>query len=340
MKNTVMTFLVSALAFCVIGCTGGTDAAPKTASNQPADQKPASGGFKVALITPGPVSDSGWNALAYDGLMAIQKGLGAEVKNDDATGTKIKDSMRSYAQDGYNLVIGHGFEYNDPEAEVAANFPKTVFVSSSGGKTGANFGAFRFALEQGFYLAGALAAEMSKTGKIAMIGGPKVPSIESTFNAFRAGAMAEKKGIQVFEEFTGKDSDIQAAKQLTEAQLAKGADVVIHQANAAAQGVFDACKEKNVWALGANLNQNDNASGVVIASAVIVAQPAFLELAKAVKAGTYKGEITTVGMDKGAIDFIVNPKLQAKIPADVLKKLEDMKAKIKSGALSVPMDKF
>lgn len=173
-----------------------------------------------------------------------------------------------------------------------------------------------------------------------MIGGPDVPSIRSTFVGFKAGAEAAKPGITVIEKFTGKDSDIAAAKQATLAAITDGADFVIHQANAGAQGVFDACKEKNVYAFGANSDQNDNASGAVIGSAVIKAGPAFEDLAKQVQAGTFKGSIVLMGMDKDTIDFVLNPKLKDKVPADLQKKLDGLKADIKSGKLVVPKMEF
>lgn len=331
--------LFAALAALLLaGCTGGSGGNASDAP-KPVDA-PKDSGFKVALLTPGPVSDAGWSAMAYRGLQAIEKDLGAQINNQQATDAQIKDAMRSYAQEGYNLVIGHGFEYNEPGVEVSKDFPKTVFVSSSGGGASENAGAFRFALEQGFYLAGMTAGAMSKTGKVAMIGGPDVPSIRSTFKAFRAGAEKAKPGITVIETFTGKNDDVAAAKQATLAAIAQGADFVIHQANAAAQGVFDACKEKGVWAFGANLDQNDNASGCVLASAVIVAEPAFVALAKKVKDGGYTGGIETMGMADGAIDYVWNPALAGQVPAEVKANVDAAKAEVKSGALAVPMDKF
>ena len=330
--------LTALAAIAAIGCnssstqTSGTTATGASASN--------ASNFKVALLTPGPVSDAGWCAMAYDGLQQIKTQMGATVNNQEAKDTQIEDAMRTYAQQGYNLVIGHGFEYNDPEIKVAKDFPKTVFVSSSGGKTAPNAGAFRFYLEQGFYLAGEMAGKMTKTNKVAMIGGDNVPSIESTFKAFEAGAKAANPKVQFVKDYTGDGQDIAKAKQATLAAINEGADFVIHQANAAAPGVFDACKEKGVYAFGANLNQNDNPSGVVIGSAVIIAGPAFLDLAKQVKDGTYKGSILLMGMDKGAIDFVLNPKLKDKVPADVQKMLADDAAKIKSGTITVPKDEF
>ncbi len=329
------------LAGAVLASCGSSSRS--TGAATPADPSVGAGRggeFKVALLTPGPVNDAGWSAMAYEGLQGVKTELGATVDNQEATGPKITDAMRSYAQKGYRLVFGHGFEYNAPAVAVAKDFPRTVFVTSSGGGYAKNVGAIRFHLEQSFYLCGALAALTSKSGTVGMVGGPDVPSIRSTFKAFRAGAEAARPGTKVLETFTGKDNDVAAAKLAAEAQIAGGADRLIHQANAAAQGVFDACKERGVYAFGANLNQNDNASGVVLASATISAGPAFLELAKRVKDGTFDGSVVLMSMDKGAIDFVPNPKLKDKIDRGALAKVEGMKRDILAGKIVVPKDKF
>lgn len=337
--QTLFSSLALGSLLVLSGCNGDEKTATSTGSGKPA----ASGGsdFKVALVTPGPVSDSGWNALAYSGLQAVQKELGAKIDNQEAADTKIKDALRSYAQQGYKVVFGHGFEYNQPAADMAKDFPGTVFVTSSGGKTAPNVGAFRFYLEQGFYLAGMLAGKMSKSGVIAEVGGVGgIPSIESTFKAFDAGAKSVNPAIKVIKVYTGSFTDVAKAQAATEQVIAQGADFVIHQANNAAKGVFDACKAKGAYAFGANADQNAVEPDTVIASATIVADPAFVEVAKSVKDGTFKGSVQLFGMDKGAIEFAFNPKLVSKISADVKKLIEDAEANIKSGKLVVPKDDF
>jgi basic membrane protein A and related proteins len=335
----IQFFVLALAAVLVVGCS--SDKAGTTADSAPGVTKPEGVPFKVALLTPGPVSDNGWDALAYEGLQDIKSQMGAEVANQEAGGSKIRDAMRSYAQGGYNLVIGHGFEYNEVCVDVAKDFPKTVFVSSSGGKTAPNAGAFRFNLEQGCYLGGMLAAKMSKTGTIGSVAVQNYPSIVSTIKAYEAGARAVNPNIKIVPTvYFGTEGDLAKAKQATEQVLARGADFVIHQANAAVGGVFDACKEHKAYAIGTNANQNSDKSNVVLASAVIVAGPAFLDLAKQVKAGTYKGEVQLFGMEKGAIDFVLNPDLAPRIPSDVQKLLVDAKANIKSGKLLVPKDEF
>lgn len=317
----------------LVGCSGAnneSNAAQTTATESK---------LKVALLTPGPISDAGWSAMAYEGLKAVEKELGAEVRNQEAKSAQIPDAMRSYAQKGFRIVFGHGYEYNEPSIRVAKDFPDTVFVSSSGGQTADNVGAFRFALEEGFYLAGIAAAKLSRSGAVGMVGGDDVPSIRSTFKAFAAGARSVNPDIKVREVFTGSGSDSAAAKRATLQLIEEGVDCIIHQANAAAKGVFDACEEKGAMAFGANSDQN-SVSPAIVASAVIVAGPAFLELAREVQSGNYKGRIQLMQMDSGAIDYIWNPEWADRVPAETLDLIAKAKAEIVAGKLSVPKDEF
>lgn len=329
-------FALAGTLAILAGCTGGSGATDASAETQPDDDT-----LKVALITPTSVNDSGWSALAYRGLEAIRVNLGAEVSSVVAsTPADIEDAMRSFAQKGFDLVIGHGYEYNQHGIKIGKEFPNTVFVSSSGDQTAMNVGAFRFYLEQGTYLLGILAAKMSKSGVIGMVGGPNVPSIESTFQAFEAGAKAERPDITVLKAYTGSNDDIGAAKQQTLAFINRGADVIIHQANAAASGVFEACRERKVWALGTNSDQSSVAPDVVLGSAVIRAETVFTDLAARVRDGKYAGTVELVGVKEGAINVVLNPELLGKIPKEYQDFLTKKFAEIMNGELVVPKLEF
>lgn len=328
-------FLIVGSVIALAGCTGGSQS-----SSAPAAATPKSSEFKVALVTPGPVSDAGWNAMAYDGLKACERELGAKIVNSEAQGPKIRDALRSYAQDGYSLVIGHGFEYNEPAAEIAKDFPNTVFLSSSGGKTAPNLGTCRFYLEESFFVAGYVAGTLTKSGKVAMVGFTTIPSIASTFKAFEAGAKFARPNVEVKTISLDLNCDAIAARQSTMAALNAGADMVIHQANQFAQNVFAACKEKGAYAFGANADQNSNDSGVVIGSAVLRPESVIVDVARQVKEHEFKGQVFAYGMSRNANDYIINPKFDAMYPADLKAKIDDLKAKIKSGEQVVPKDQF
>jgi basic membrane lipoprotein Med (substrate-binding protein (PBP1-ABC) superfamily) len=297
--------------------------------------------MKVALLTPNSVNDSGWSALAYKGLQDIETELGAEIQNVVASSpAEIADAMRSYAQKDFDLVIGHGYEYNAVGMEVGKDFPNTVFVSTSGNEFSNNVGTFRFNLEQATYLCGMIAARMSKTRVVGMVGGPEVPSIESTFQAFEAGVMAVDPNVKVLKAYTKSNDDVGAAKRQTLAFLDQKADMIIHQANAAAGGVFEACQERGVLAFGTNSDQSGDAPMTVICSAVIIAGPAFVDMAKQVRDKTFKAGVYLQGMEQGAVGLVWNEKLAVGVQQSVKDMVEETKRKIISGEVVVPKLEF
>jgi len=95
--------------------------------------------FRVALLTPGPVSDQSWNGGAYQGLLWIRDSLGAQISHvQTKTPAEFEDNFRQYGTQGYDLVFGHGFEFQDAARRVAPEFPRTLYVTTSGSTAGAN----------------------------------------------------------------------------------------------------------------------------------------------------------------------------------------------------------
>jgi len=171
------------------------------------------GALRVALLTPGPISDAGWNAGAYEGLKAIEKELPAEVSHVTVkTPSEFEEQFRAYASSGYDLCFGHGFEFQDAAARVAKDYPRTVFVTTSGSRTAKNLAPIVFELEQAAYLCGLAAGRMSKTAKAGMVGGVELPSIKSTFLAFEGGLKAGNPGAKATAVFTGSFEDVAGAK--------------------------------------------------------------------------------------------------------------------------------
>jgi basic membrane lipoprotein Med (substrate-binding protein (PBP1-ABC) superfamily) len=292
--------------------------------------------FRVALLTPGPISDGGWNASAYDGLQLIKKELGADVSNvQTSTPSEFAQGFRDYAQQGYDLVFGHGFEFQDAAMQVGAEFPKTAFVVSSGSVHAANVASLTFDLDQATYLAGIVAASLSKSGRAGCVGGIKLPVIRTTFLGFTAGAKSVNPNFVVAETYLGSFEDVAAAKAATDALIAQGADLVLQNADAAGLGVFQAAAAQGVLAFGTNRDQSDVAPDTVLASATISIPKAFLQVAQEVKEKRFAGRVVEEDLATGVIDFVVNPKLAARIPADVQQRVADARAKIVSGELKV-----
>src|SRR5262245_11026462 len=302
--------------------------------------------FRVALLTPGSIADGGWNAGAYEGLEAIRDQLGAEIRHvETRTPAEFEAGFRDFASRGFRLVFGHGFEYQEAAAKVGAEFPATVFVTTSGDTLRPNVAPMVFELEQATYLLGVLAARMSRSGVLGLVGGRDLPSIRSTFLAFRAGAESVRPDVRVREVFIGNFDDSAAAREAALALLEEGADFLMHQANDAGRGVFLAVSERaargeRVYAFGTNRNQNEMAPDVVLASATLDIPAAFVEVARRVRDKTFRAEPLRLGLADVIVAVEMNPKLAGAVPPEVRAELDSLEAQIRSGELVVPRGEF
>jgi basic membrane protein A len=321
-----------ALAFAALACQQRETPAVDT---QPAE--PAAKTFRAGLLTPGSINDGGWNAIAYEGLQRTKTELGAEISHQETkTPAEIQEGFRAYGSKGFDIAFGHGFEYQDAAKAAAAEFPKTVFITTSGTTVGPNIAPMRFELEEATYLLGVIAARESKTGKAGLIGGINLPSIASTFLAFKAGALSVNPKFDVREVYTGNFDDLGAAKLATLSLINAGADFILHQANEAGRGVFQACTERKVRCFGSNKNQNDLAPDVIVASAVLDVPGAILKMARTVKEGQFKPEIQYFGMNEGVVTLEWNEKLKSQIKPETVAEVERLAAEIQAGRLKVP----
>jgi basic membrane protein A and related proteins len=293
--------------------------------------------LRVALLTPGPVSDAGWNAAAFDGLRLIKQKLGADTALVQTTSpADFEDAFRDFASRGFKLIFAHGFEYTDAALKVARDFPATYFVVTSGSGSSANVSSLSFKIEQAAYVEGVLAGTVSKTGIVGAIGGIELPSVKLTFAQFKRGFLSVRPKGRMLVSFTGNFDDVGAAKEAALAQVSQGADLLFHDADAAGLGVFEAAGQAHIFAFGANRNQNEVAPKVVLASAVTAIPDAFLKIATEVRDGNFHPGMLEFGMKDGMVRVVLNPQLEQRIPAAAIRQAERATQMIVAGEIIIP----
>ena len=319
------------LAMLVVGVLDSCTSRPA------ADTKQASTTFRVALLTPGPVSDAGWNAAAYQGLELIRTKLGAETALvQTKSPADFEDAFRDFASRGFDLIFAHGFEYTDSAMEVARSFPNSYFVVSSGSSFAKNVASITFDVDQATYVEGVLAAGVSKTGVVGAVGGIELPSVKLFFEGFKRGFLSVNPKGRVLISYTGNFDDVGAAKEAALAQISQGADVLIHNADAAGLGVFLAAKQAHAYAFGVFNNQNDVAPDVILASAVTSNALAFLKIATEVKEKRFHAGMLAFGMQDGMVSLVYNPKLESQIPPAALQPARKVEHHLATGQLVLP----
>lgn len=308
----------------VVGCSrgGGADAAKGPGTNQ-----------RVALITPGSIADAAWNSGAFKGLQAIHDSLHVEVSHVEArTPAEQEEALRTYAAQGYTLVFGHGFEFQRPAERVSTDYPKTVFIITSGERAQGNVAPLVFRLVEASYLAGMVAGGLTKSNVIAFVGGVEIPPVKLAYEGWVAGAKAVNPKIQSRVTYLNNWDDAAAGKEQAIALIRAGADAFHHNADAAALGVFQAVKEtKDVVIFGANADQSALAPTHVPGSAVIDLPRAFLLVGREVLGGTFKTHVEEFGLASGVVRYDVNP--QFPVPAELTARVKAASDSIAGGTL-------
>lgn len=297
----------------------------------------APAGFRVALITPGSVADAAWNSGAFAGLNLIRDSLHAEVSHVEArTPGEQEEALRAYAVQGYDLIFGHGFEFQSPAERIGAEHARSVFVVTSGERVSAqgNVVPMVFGIEEGTYLAGMVAGGMTRTGKIGFIGGIELPPIKRGYEGWVNGARATYPGVDSRVAYLNTFDDVAAGREAALAMIRVGVDMLHHNADQAALGLFQAVKESaGVFAFGANADQSGLAPERVLGSVVIDLPKAFLAIAREVKEGRFRPKVETFGLAGGVLRYDPNPALEGVVPAALRARVRAAADSIVAGTL-------
>jgi len=331
-KARFSTFAALFLTLLVSACAQSSD-------QKTADSADPAGTVRIALLTPGPVSDQAWNGGAFAGLERIRDSLGSRTSHiQTKTPAEFDENFRLYGEQGYALVFGHGFEYQDAAERVAPDFPNTIYVTTSGTRTGPNLAGLEFAFEDGAYLAGIVAGATTKSNVIGAIGGQEIPPVKRSFYAFAEGARSVNPNVRVITSYLGNWDDAAAGKEQALAQIGRGVDIIFQNADAAGLGIFQAARQSpNIRVFGANSDQNAVAPEVVLGSVVIDLPHALLLVAREVRDGTFKPRVISLGMKTDVVRLVINPALRASIPATALATVDSVTKLMVAGTFTAPL---
>jgi len=294
--------------------------------------------IKVALLLSGPANDGGWNAVAVQGLKDAETAYDIETAYTEHVSVADSEAaFTEYAAQGFDLVIGHGFQYGDPAVRVGKRFPKTKFVAIEGNSASENAASFRIACEEAGYLMGILAASMSKSGTIGMVGGVEQPSIIKVVEAYKRGAKAQRPDIKVLESYVGTFTDVAKGKEAGMAMADQGADVLSHIANQAGTGVIKAAQSRGLMATGDSWDQSPIAPDTIVCSTVYNVPTLVVNVVKQVKEGTFKGGIYDQGMMEGVVDIAPYHGFKDKVPQDAKDKIASLKKQLVDGSFTAPL---
>ncbi|MEA9355679.1 BMP family ABC transporter substrate-binding protein [Bacteriovorax sp. PP10] len=296
--------------------------------------------LKVGMVTDvGGVNDQSFNQSAWEGLTKVKKELGIKTSYQESKQDADYPANLETLLDAKNdLIWGIGFKMADAILIAAKQNPKQKYAIidySFGAKTPKNVVGVMFKAEEGAFLAGYIAAKMSKTGTLGFIGGMSVPIIHSFQYGFKAGAKYANKKINILEQHAESFTDAAKGKAIANQMIGKGADVIFHAAGAVGDGVIEAVKEKDKMAVGVDRDQNYLAPKNVITSSMKRVDNAVFNVVSDLSKGVFKGGTTVeYGLKDGAVD--IAPTTTKMIPSILLEDVAKIKKEIIAGKIKIP----
>jgi basic membrane protein A len=323
--------LVAGAAFAVSG--GAGSAAPRAT-------------FKAALVSDvGRFNDKGFNQNQLTGLNLAKAKLKIQTRGVEShAASDYIPNMAAMARQGYGIVISAGFLLADATKTVAAKFPKTKFAITDYSAKGAPFSGklknvegLTYASQEQSYLVGCLAALMAKKGggnQISVVGGVKIPPVDTFIAGYQAGANKCVPGtvvkIDYSQDFIAQDK----CKELALNQIAAGSKVVFNVAGPCGLGTLSAAKEKGVWGIGVDVDQSYLGSHILTSAVKRVDRGVFLAV---------QGAMTGTGF-KGGGDLVFNlknggvalGKISSQVPASYITQINGLKKQIIAGTIKPP----
>ncbi|WP_157118677.1 BMP family protein [Azohydromonas lata] len=293
--------------------------------------------LKVAAIYTVPVEQQWVSRIDKALKAAAARGEVEYVFSENVANADYERVVRQYAEGGHALIVGESFAVEAAARKVAKDYPKVAFLMGSSGKPQApNFSVFDNYIQEPAYLSGMIAAGMSKSGKIGMVGGYPIPEVNRLMNAFIAGAREINPKTEFSISFINSWFDPPKAKEAAFAMIDKGADVMY----AERFGVSDAAKERKVLAVGNVINTQSSYPDTVVASALWNMEPTIEAALKKVKAGQFAAEdygLYSAMKHKGA-ELAPLGTFEAKVPADLKAKVKAREKAILDGSFAVKVD--
>ncbi|MEN8239823.1 MAG: BMP family protein, partial [Actinomycetota bacterium] len=292
----------------------------------------ADGDFRVAIVAPSASNDLAFTQSIVDAVDKLEAdGLVSEVAITD--GTFVVDdaavAIRDYATDGYDLVIAHGSQYGAPLQEIAPDFPETSFAWGTSADTFGldNVFSYEAASDQGGRVMGIMAAALSESGVVGVVGPIEVGDAKLYVDGFKDGVLSQDSSADVPVNYIDSFSDVALASEAASSLIGSGADVLSGTAQMVVGAVGVANSEGVLW-FGTQANQTSLAPDIVVASQVYHWEGILSEIVNHVKDGTLGGELYSITFANEGLVIEYNDGFD--LPADVRQLADDAIEEIKS----------
>jgi basic membrane protein A and related proteins len=298
-------------------------------------------GFLVGIQGLG---DQSYNDMTYAGLVHARQvhGIAILLEHTSTEEGAIETAMQRLIESGVDVVVANGFYFRLAVSRFAHRFPKRYFIIQDAViRDLPNVVAVTYAVEEGSFLVGALAAMMTRTGQCAFIGGVDIPIMQAFRRGYIQGAHYIHPELPVWSYFLSRGSDFSgfnnpaAAFDLAMKLYHSGVDIIYSAAGVSGNGVIRAARKSGYFAIGVDSDQDYLAKGHVLTSMMKrLDETTFQEIDMIVK-GRFEAGVKNYGLKAGGIGLTEMKYTRHLISDAVRARLDTLKKEIIAGKIRV-----
>lgn len=288
----------------------------------------------IAILTPEEGTDYGWNQQGVDAAKAAGEATGVKVVVAQGLGYgDVRPTMRELASDGANLLIAHASGYNTAAPEIGAemNVPVAIVDTPDGLKKGM-VADYTLSGHTGAYLAGRLAAKMTRTKTVGIVVSGEPPSWNSQSAAFAQGVKAENPDVKIRYAVIGPAaySDAAGGKRVTESVIAAGADIIFGQGNGSSFGMLQAVETTKAADGGKVMfidvigDKTPIDKGYLLSSVVWNITPVYVAMINDLKNDTYGTKHYAINLNDDSIKLLKTKQIPDATWDEVMKLRDDI----------------
>jgi basic membrane protein A len=286
------------------------------------------------ILGRGGLGDRSFNDSVYAGLQDAQRQFDIRFHVIDyITDQTNLEELRRLALQGYDLIIGIGYENADYIKTLCREFPDRKFAVVDTVVEGENVISFVYREQEGDFLMGVLAAMLTKTKKVGFIGGVDIPIIRRIESGFKQGVIYQNSSVKVFSDLAGTFTDPEIGKSLALAQYEAGVDVIYNAAGRTGLGIIEAAKETGKLTIGTSGDQRYLAPGNVVGNRPKRVDMAVLTVVEEVIKNQFTSGIRSLGLKEEGLSL--GPFDETLVTNAMLKRLERLKQQIMKGEIVV-----
>ncbi len=292
----------------------------------------------VAMALNGTINDNGFNAAGYKSLAQLEQSYGCKTTYMESVQTSdMEDVMRAFAEDGADVIIGHGYQFADAIKKVALDYPEKYFIVSSGAACqDSNVAGVYFISEERGFIAGVVAALSTKSNSVAAMVAEQSSTFEDLMFGFEQGAKYINPDINCKIVYAGTTTDSALVKSLANNLITnEKVDVIFASCNSATQGAIEACKDAGIYFINSTYDGHDTAPDTIIVSAMIDYAQSVSYIVNDIISGSFKPEVYYVGLQEKVFPLSSFYQFEEILGKDVIDKINDTYNKLTSGEIAI-----